>query len=214
MDTEQDTQISESYDYKFKTILVGDSGVGKTNILGKFTRNEFYLQSKTTIGVEMASRILVGEDNKVIKADVWDTAGQEKFLSVTQAYFRNAVGALLVYDITKKQTFNDLDKWIKSIRDYSGPQCQIVLVGNKCDMENLRQVEVDEAQQFAEQNNFSFIETSAYDGTNIEEVFEIIFQEIQDYFMQEGMAVIQNHIEKPHLIEYKKKLSQQKGCCF
>merc|ERR1719440_2546576 len=153
----------DDYDYLFKVVLIGDSGVGKSNLLSRFTRNEFCLESKSTIGVEFATRSLP-IDGKTIKAQIWDTAGQERYRAITSAYYRGAVGALLVYDITKTVTFENVERWLKELRDHADSNIVIMLVGNKSDLKNIRGVETDEAMSFAEQHNLAFIETSALDS--------------------------------------------------
>uniref|UniRef100_G1TH86 Ras-related protein Rab-25 n=1 Tax=Oryctolagus cuniculus TaxID=9986 RepID=G1TH86_RABIT len=154
-------------------VLIGDSGVGKSNLLSRFTRNEFNLESKSTIGVEFATRS-IQVDGKTIKAQIWDTAGQERYRAITSAYYRGAVGALLVYDIAKHLTYENVERWLKELRDHADSNIVIMLVGNKSDLRHLRAVPTDEARAFAEKNNLSFIETSALDSTNVEEAFKNI----------------------------------------
>ncbi|KAG1171780.1 hypothetical protein G6F70_003823 [Rhizopus microsporus] len=165
--------MSDDYDYLFKVVLIGDSGVGKTNLLGRFTRNEFNLESKSTIGVEFATRS-IQVDSKVIKAQIWDTAGQERYRAITSAYYRGAVGALLCYDISKHSTFESVSRWLKELRDHADSNIVIMLVGNKSDLRHLRAVPTEEAKQFASENGLSFIETSALDATNVELSFQRI----------------------------------------
>jgi Ras-related protein Rab-11A len=129
-------------------VLIGDSGVGKSNLLSRFTRNEFNLDSKSTIGVEFATRS-IQVDSKTIKAQIWDTAGQERYRAITSAYYRGAVGALLVYDISKHQTYDNVNRWLKELRDHADSNIVIMLVGNKSDLRHLRAVPTDEAKQFA-----------------------------------------------------------------
>ncbi|XP_050420798.1 ras-related protein Rab-11A isoform X1 [Adelges cooleyi] len=167
----------EEYDYLFKVVLIGDSGVGKSNLLARFTRNEFNLESKSTIGVEFATRS-IKVNKKVIKAQIWDTAGQERYRAITSAYYRGAVGALLVYDIAKQLTYQNVERWLSELRDHADQNIVIMLVGNKSDLRHLRAVPSDEARAFAEANNLSFIETSALDSTNVETAFENILTEI------------------------------------
>eukprot|EP00163_Fabomonas_tropica_P002216 TRINITY_DN11665_c0_g1_i1.p1 TRINITY_DN11665_c0_g1~~TRINITY_DN11665_c0_g1_i1.p1 ORF type:complete len:225 (+),score=56.20 TRINITY_DN11665_c0_g1_i1:23-676(+) len=167
----------DEYDYLFKVVLIGDSGVGKSNLLSRFTRNEFNLESKSTIGVEFATRNTVCE-NKTIKAQIWDTAGQERYRAITSAYYRGAVGALLVYDIAKYVTYENVERWLKELRDHADSNIVIMLVGNKCDLRHLRAVPTEEARAFAEKNNLSFVETSALDSTNVETAFQNILTEI------------------------------------
>lgn len=167
----------DSYDYLFKTVLIGDSGVGKSNLLSRFTRNEFYLESKSTIGVEFATRSIEVE-GKTIKAQIWDTAGQERYRAITSAYYRGAVGALLVYDITKQVTFEHVETWLKELRDHADSNIVIMLVGNKSDLQHLRAVQVDAAKEYCEREKLSFIETSALEATNVETAFQQILTQI------------------------------------
>eukprot|EP00798_Chlamydomonas_sp_ICE-L_P007944 gene7944-1159_t len=167
----------DDYDYLFKVVLIGDSGVGKSNILSRFTRNEFCLESKSTIGVEFATRS-IQVDGKTIKAQIWDTAGQERYRAITSAYYRGAVGALLVYDITKAVTFENVERWLKELRDHADANIVIMLVGNKSDLRHLRGVPTEEAQAFCEREGLSFIETSALESTNVERAFQQILTDI------------------------------------
>jgi len=166
-----------NYDYLFKIVLIGDSGVGKSNLLSRFTRNEFNPDSKSTIGVEFATRSL-NVDGKIVKAQIWDTAGQERYRAITSAYYRGAVGALLVYDISKQPTYTNVARWLKELRDHADSSIVIMLVGNKSDLKHLRAVLTDEAKQFAMDNGLSFIETSALDASNVEGAFQQILTDI------------------------------------
>lgn len=131
-------------------VLIGDSGVGKSNLLSRFTRNEFNLDSKSTIGVEFATRS-IQVDAKTIKAQIWDTAGQERYRAITSAYYRGAVGALLVYDISKQISYDNVTRWLKELRDHADSNIVIMLVGNKSDLRHLRAVPTEQAKQFASQ---------------------------------------------------------------
>lgn len=169
---------NDEYDFLFKVVLIGDSGVGKSNLLSRFTRNEFNLDSKSTIGVEFATRS-IQVDSKTIKAQIWDTAGQERYRAITSAYYRGAVGALLVYDITKHQTYENVTRWLKELREYADSNIVIMLVGNKSDLRHLRAVPTEEAKSFATgKDHLSFIETSALDASNVELAFQNILTEI------------------------------------
>ena len=161
----------EQYDYLFKIVLIGESGVGKSNMLSRFTKNEFNLESKATIGVEFATKC-ISSKNKVIKAQIWDTAGQERFRAITSSYYKGAMGALLVFDISKKQTFDNLDRWLNEIRAFTKPEVCIILVGNKSDLAYMREVPQEDAIKYATQQKISYFETSALAATNVEKVFE------------------------------------------
>jgi small GTP-binding protein len=158
---------------------VGDSGVGKTCVLARFARNKFLPESKTTIGVEFATRT-VQLDDKVVKLQVWDTAGQERYRAVTTSYYKGAVGALCVYDITSSVTFTNLGRWVAELRENSGPDIAIVLVGNKKDQRELRSVSLEEGNEYAQREGMLFLETSALDGSNIGEVFETLILAVID----------------------------------
>ncbi len=133
--------------------LVGDSGVGKSNLLSRFTRDAFTTDEKSTIGVEFATRIVRMEDGKHVKAQIWDTAGQERYRAITTAYYRGAFGALLVYDVTKSVTFENIPRWLRELRIYSSSNIVLVLVGNKTDLvdesPSSRQVSTADAEAFA-----------------------------------------------------------------
>ncbi|XP_030329712.1 ras-related protein Rab-25 isoform X1 [Strigops habroptila] len=165
----------EDYNFVFKVVLIGESGVGKTNLLSRFTRNEFNHDSRTTIGVEFSTRsILVGD--AVVKAQIWDTAGLERYRAITSAYYRGAVGALVVFDITKHQTYDVVERWLKELYDHAEPSIVVMLVGNKTDLAQAREVPTEEARMFADNNGLLFVETSALDSTNVEQAFETILK--------------------------------------
>ena len=122
----------------FKIVLVGDSGVGKTNLLTGFSKNEFSLESKTTIGVEFATKTITTEQGHVIKAQIWDTAGQDRYRAIASSYYKGAAGALVVYDITKPNSFANVEKWLKELRDHGAEDMVLMLIGNKSDLEKDR----------------------------------------------------------------------------
>ncbi|XP_024363882.1 ras-related protein RABA5c [Physcomitrium patens] len=167
----------KSEDYLFKVVLIGDSAVGKSNLLSRYARNEFNLNSKATIGVEFQTQSME-IDGKEIKAQIWDTAGQERFRAVTSAYYRGAVGALIVYDISRKGTFDNVGRWLDELRVHSDASVVVMLVGNKCDLDNIREVSQEEATLLAQNEKMSFIETSAMDATNVTNAFQSVVKEI------------------------------------
>ncbi|KAL7146894.1 hypothetical protein ABFS83_06G073100 [Erythranthe nasuta] len=180
-------KVDHEYDYLFKIVLIGDSGVGKSNILSRFTRNEFCLESKSTIGVEFATRTLQVE-GKTVKAQIWDTAGQERYRAITSAYYRGAVGALVVYDITKRQTFENVQRWLRELRDHADSNIVIMLAGNKTDLNHLRMVAERDAQLFAEKEGLSFLETSALEALNVEKAFQTILLDIYQIISRKALA--------------------------
>ncbi|OWF49626.1 Ras-related protein Rab-11B [Mizuhopecten yessoensis] len=158
-------------------VLVGDSGVGKTNLLSRFTRNEFNAESKSTIGVEFATRNLTIK-GKTVRAQIWDTAGQERYRAITSVYYRGAVGALVVYDITKPETFENLQKWLDELKEHADPYVCIMIVGNKTDLRSVRAIQQEQGRLKAEEHKYSFIETSALDATNVGEAFNNLLVDI------------------------------------
>jgi Ras-related protein Rab-11A len=211
-------KADDEYDYLFKVVLIGDSGVGKSNLLSRFTRNEFCLESKSTIGVEFATRS-IQVDGKTIKAQIWDTAGQERYRAITSAYYRGAVGALLVYDITKHVTYENVERWLKELRDHADSNIVIMLVGNKSDLKHLRGVSTDDAQAFAEKEGLSFIETSALESTNVEKAFQRILTEIYRIVSKKALASEENTTEGPgqgtNIVPLDNNAPdlKKKGCC-
>ncbi|GER26330.1 RAB GTPase homolog A5B [Striga asiatica] len=229
----------EGEEYLFKIVIIGDSAVGKSNLLSRYARNEFNLHSKTTIGVEFQTQTL--EINaKEVKAQIWDTAGQERFRAVTSAYYRGAFGALVVYDISRRSTFDSIPRWLDELKTWAEKKIKLdltilvsfnvwkmwdiansydllcrnkadgagddicglaflcygatlsscwrqahsdttvtrMLVGNKCDLENIRDVSVEEGKNLAESEGLFFMETSALDSTNVKKAFDIVIREI------------------------------------
>lgn len=172
-----------AYDLLFKLIIVGESGTGKSCLLHTFVHNAFRARVQHTVGVEFASKLVpialsargsgAASKTKIVKLQMWDTAGQERFRAVTRSYFRGAAGALLVYDLTRRSTFDHLDRWLSSIRELASPNAVIVLVGNKLDQDarDRREVPFLEAAEWADQHGLLFLETSALSGENVDTPF-------------------------------------------
>eukprot|EP00271_Cylindrocystis_brebissonii_P010397 TRINITY_DN26577_c0_g1_i1.p1 TRINITY_DN26577_c0_g1~~TRINITY_DN26577_c0_g1_i1.p1 ORF type:complete len:217 (-),score=37.14 TRINITY_DN26577_c0_g1_i1:1258-1908(-) len=159
-----------SYAYLFKYIIIGDTGVGKSCLLLQFTDKRFQPVHDLTIGVEFGARMIT-IDGKPIKLQIWDTAGQESFRSITRSYYRGAAGALLVYDITRRETFNHLTSWLEDARQHANSNMTIMLIGNKSDLAHRRAVSTQEGEQFAKENGLVFMETSAKTAHNVEDAF-------------------------------------------
>ena len=169
--------MSQEYDFLMKLILVGDSGVGKTNILSKYLKNDFDPDSKATVGVEFGTKN-IEIDNKRIKVQIWDTAGQERYKSITSTYYKGAKGAFIVYDITRKSTFDNIDKWIGDLKNNGDENMIVYLVGNKSDLNDMREVRKDEAMTKSEKFNIAFSETSALYGDNIHKIFQDLMEKV------------------------------------
>lgn len=180
----------EGYDYLFKLVLVGDSGVGKSNFLSRFTRNEFNKDSKSSIGVEFATKS-IQIDGKTVKLQIWDTAGQERYRAITSAYYRGAVGCMLLYDISKLATFENIERWLKELRDHAEPDILIMLIGNKSDLRHRRAVTTETAMAFAEQNNMAFMETSALDSSGVDDAQRQAATEVYRVFSRKTMLASQ-----------------------
>ena len=178
----------DQYDFIMKLILVGDSAVGKTNILSKYLKNYFDPDSKATVGVEFGTKNIQIED-KIIKVQIWDTAGQERYRSVTSTYYKGAKGAFIVYDITRKATFESIDKWIEDLKNNGEEDMIIYLVGNKSDLNDMREVEKDEAMTISEKYNMAFSETSALHGDNIHKIFQDLMEKVYiKYFRNSNVS--------------------------
>jgi len=167
----------EGHDFLWKVVVIGDSGVGKSNLIDRYTKDQFREETKTTIGVEFGHK-QIKVDGKDIKAQIWDTAGQERFRALTRGYYRGAMGALLVYSVTNRASFDNCDPWLEELIHHADPGIIVMLVGNKTDMTDQRDVTTEEGTEFARKNNLHFVETSAKDSTNVSEAFERLIRAI------------------------------------
>ena len=161
----------EIEDYTIKMVVIGDTNVGKSNIISRFVDNKFEISTKTTVGVELSVKTFKISD-KVVKVNLWDTAGQERFKSITSAFYKGARGALIVYDTTNISSFNSVEKWYKEIKEFGDKNIIAILVGNKCDLIEKRQVDKEQATILSKNLKIPFLETSAADSTNIELAFK------------------------------------------
>lgn len=167
-----------SYDFLIKLLLIGDSGVGKSCILLRFSDDSFTSSFITTIGIDFKIKT-IELDGKKIKLQIWDTAGQERFRTITTAYYRGAMGILLVYDVTDETSFQNIRNWIRNIEQHAADNVDRILVGNKCDMHQEKVVETKRGQELADDYNISFFETSAKSNINVVESFTSIAQDIK-----------------------------------
>ena len=189
--------MEEEIAYLFKIIVIGDAGVGKSNIITKYTRNVFDETMKPTLGVEfIMKKIQVLQ--KTVKLQIWDTAGQEKYRALAKNMYRNAVGILIVYDVSKRKSFENIKKWVEEARQYASENASVIIVGNKKDLVELREVSVEEAQSMTQELKCYFLETSALDNSDkmIEKVFSTIAEDIlakkdDDNDVQTGGAKIE-----------------------
>ena len=205
----------ESYDLIFKLVLIGDSGVGKTNILSRYISNEFSLASQPTVGVEFGSKIIKKQD-KSIKLQIWDTAGQERYKSITNAYYKGSKGAFVVYDISRKSTFENVDKWIDELKENATEDVHIMLVGNKTDLEDKREVQTEEVAKKAEQYKVAFCETSALKGKNIEKAFDTLVEEITKIAVSQKLVEIKRERDSNTVslnTQEETKTEKESKCC-
>ena len=205
----------ENYEIMFKVVLVGDSFVGKTNIMSRYLKNEFHEDSKATVGVEFGSKQFT-IDGHSVKAQIWDTAGQERYKAITSAYYKGAKGAFIVYDITRKNSFESVERWVNDVISVADKKITIVLIGNKSDLEDQRQVTKEEAQDKANKLEIAFMETSAFSGDNLDKAFEMMVNEVYQKCHEEMLAdgdldIIQGG-EDINLAK-KSDNTQKKKCC-
>ena len=209
--------MANNYNYLFKYIIIGDPSVGKSNLLMKFAHNKFTDEYQTTIGVEFGAKNIQIND-QIYRIQIWDTAGQENFRSITRAYFKNCVCAMVCYDITCRKSFENIQNWLQDVHDQSPKTVLIVLIGNKIDLEDKRVISTDEGQDFAMQNGLIFMETSAKSGEGVEEIFRKTAQEIEkkmgeNYYdlKSETCGIKRGKTNNISLDNAKNK--EKKGCC-
>ena len=205
----------ENYEMMFKVVLVGDSFVGKTNIMSKYLKNEFHDDSKATVGVEFGSKQFNIEGH-TIKAQIWDTAGQERYKAITSADYKGAKGAFIVYDITRKNSFESIEKWVSDVTAVADKKITIVLIGNKSDLEDQRQVSKEQGEEKSNKLEIAFLETSAFSGENLDKAFEMMINEVykkcHEEMLAEGDVDIVEGGEDINLNK-KNDASGEKKCC-
>ena len=202
----------EDFDFLQKIVIVGDSGVGKSNLLLRFSKDEFHSESKATIGVDFAGvPMTVGE--YYVKAQFWDTAGQDKYRAITSAYYKSANGAVLVYDIANLNSFKNVVNWVKEVRQYAEPNVTMILLGNKSDLQSCRQVQTDEAVEYSKANGLYFMEVSALE--NSDECVQKAFQcQVNDIVTKREKEYLSENIEggRSSGVNLNKKNDGKKPC--
>ncbi|GMM41293.1 hypothetical protein FOG51_02175 [Hanseniaspora uvarum] len=171
---------SSDFDYLFKLLLIGDSGVGKSCLLLRFADNSYNSDYISTIGVDFKIKTLKLDNDKIVKLQIWDTAGQERFRTITSSYYRGAHGIIVVYDVTDLESFNNLNNWLQEIDKFGTNGVTKIIVGNKNDLVDKKQVTLEMAQEFAkEKGNLTVLETSALSSENVEQAFITMAKEIK-----------------------------------
>ena len=203
--------MEKEYDYIFKVLLVGNSDVGKSSLILRYVDQIWNDVFVPTIGVDFKVKSLEIE-NKSIKLQIWDTAGQERFRNVISSYFKGAHGILLIFDITSRDSFKELENWLAEVEKNASTQILKILIGNKCDLEEEREISKDEGEAFAMRNGMQYIETSAKINTNVNEAFEALSKIMVEYYSKKRSAINENKTIKmnkgPDLTTQKKK-----KCC-
>ena len=202
--------LDDEYDMVIKLVLIGDSGVGKSNLLSRYTLGEFNMESKTTIGVDFATRLINVKDKR-LKTQIWDTAGQERYRAMTNAYYRGAAGALIVFDISSLNSFNNMQRWLKELRENGEPGVPVLLIGNKSDLSHLREVPVKTAETFALEHKLQFIETSALEDSNVHEAFDLLITRVYHSLIQ---FTPDSHDETPLTFEERPVTKNHTSCCL
>ncbi|KAG9509300.1 Ras-related protein Rab-3 [Fragariocoptes setiger] len=175
----QKDTTDQNFDYMFKILIIGNSSVGKTSFLFRYADDSFTSAFVSTVGIDFKVKT-VHRRNKRVKLQIWDTAGQERYRTITTAYYRGAMGFILMYDVTNEESFNSVQDWVTQIKTYSWDNAQVILVGNKSDMEDERVVSFDRGKQLADQLGLEFFETSAKENINVSNVFERLVDIICD----------------------------------
>lgn len=170
--------MAKCYDYLFKLLLIGDSGVGKTCLLFRFSEDNFNQTFIATIGIDFKIRT-IDIDGKKIKLQIWDTAGQERFRTITTAYYRGAMGIMLVYDVTNEKSFQNISSWVRSIKEHASRDVDQMLLANKCDMRDKRVISPEQGQQLANELSIRYMETSAKLGDFVDEAFITLARDIK-----------------------------------
>lgn len=197
----------KDYDYLFKLVLIGDSGVGKSCLLLRFADDAFTESYISTIGVDFRFRT-VKIDNKTVKLQIWDTAGQERFRTITSAYYRGADGIIMIYDVTSQESFEHVNDWLKEVNRYASEGTCKLLVGNKSDRVPDKVVSSETAKEFADELGIPCLETSAKSAKNVDEAFLTLAGELIKLRMAR-----EDGNEKNDKIDLNAKKKKNSGCC-
>lgn len=202
----------QHFDYMFKILIIGNSSVGKTSFLFRYADDSFTSAFVSTVGIDFKVKTVIRREKRM-KLQIWDTAGQERYRTITTAYYRGAMGFILMYDVTNEESFNSVQDWVTQIKTYSWDNAQVILVGNKSDMEVERVVTYDRGKQLADQLGLEFFETSAKENINVKNVFERLVDIICDK-MSDGLDSDQSigNMNKGTRLTDNAQQNQQNNC--
>uniref|UniRef100_A0AAY4AJP5 Ras-related protein Rab-3 n=3 Tax=Denticeps clupeoides TaxID=299321 RepID=A0AAY4AJP5_9TELE len=210
----QKESADQNFDYMFKILIIGNSSVGKTSFLFRYADDSFTPAFVSTVGIDFKVKTIYRNDKR-IKLQIWDTAGQERYRTITTAYYRGAMGFILMYDITNEESFNAVQDWSTQIKTYSWDNAQVLLVGNKCDMEDERVVAGERGRQLADQLGFEYFEASAKDNINVKQTFERLVDIICEK-MSESLDAADGSVpggkQGPQLTEQPQRSHQDCAC--
>ncbi len=207
MEDREREKKERTYDYLVKLLLIGDSGVGKSCMLLQFVNKEFTESFLSTIGIDFKVCTVKLKDETRVKLQIWDTAGQERFRSITRAYYKGSHALIIVYDVTDRGSFNDVHNWIRNVDDNCNKNICAIIIGNKCDLADSRQVTFEEGKALADHYNVKFYETSAKNGLNIENLFTELTEDVIKKFKDNNL------IPMPKIDLNKKKKNKLDECC-
>ena len=207
-DADDSNSSGITYDEKIKIMVIGETRVGKTSLIKKYTKNTFGGVYLTTVGIDFQEKI-INSEGKVVKIQIWDTAGQDRFRNIAKNYFHTSDGFLLVYDITCRESFDKLNFWYEQIKLNAPEHTKCMVIGNKCDLEEKREISKEEGDNFSKEQNIKFYETSAKEGINV----NIIFQELSNEIIKDIKKNGQKNKSSSQFLKKNNTKQKKKACC-
>ena len=207
-DADDSNSSGITYDEKIKIMVIVETRVGKTSLIKKYTKNTFGGVYLTTVGIDFQEKI-INSEGKVVKIQIWDTAGQDRFRNIAKNYFHTSDGFLLVYDITCRESFDKLNFWYEQIKLNAPEHTKCMVIGNKCDLEEKREISKEEGDNFSKEQNIKFYETSAKEGINV----NIIFQELSNEIIKDIKKNGQKNKSSSQFLKKNNTKQKKKACC-